>query len=127
VNRKPRPAKHPGDTAPAAPKHLQPETRRWFESVITDFVLEAHHVRLLTLACEAWDRAGEARELLAREGLTFTDRLGSIRAHPAAALELGSRIAFARLVRELALDVEGQTEERSRPPVLRGNAARRAR
>jgi phage terminase small subunit len=108
-----------------APKHLQPDTQAWFEQVVVDYVLEPHHVRLLVLAGEAWDRGVEAREQLAKEGLTFTDRLGSIRAHPAAAIERDSRIAFARLIRELALDVENPTEERSRPPVVRGNAAAR--
>src|SRR5437773_259217 len=107
---------------PAPPKHLLPTTRRWFAEVVAGFVLEAHHVRLLTLACESWDRATQAREQLARDGLTFKDRLGSIRAHPAAAIERDSRTAFARLLRELALDVDAPADERTRPPAIKGKA-----
>jgi ribosome modulation factor len=40
-----------------APAHRRPETRRWFEHVTEEFELEQHHVRLLTLAGEAWDSA----------------------------------------------------------------------
>ncbi len=99
-----------------APKHLKPATRRWWESVTVEFQLEEHHRRLLTAACEAWDRAQEAREAIAAEGLTFEDRFGQVRAHPAVAIERDSKSLFSRLLRELALDNEGPTEQYSRPP-----------
>jgi len=41
--------------------------------VVGDYDLEPHHVRLLTLAAEAWDRGQQAREVLDRDGLTYTD------------------------------------------------------
>jgi P27 family predicted phage terminase small subunit len=110
---------------PAAPVHLAKATRAWFTEVVSHYVLESHHVRLLVLGCEAWDRATQARKLLAKDGLTFRDRHGAIRPHPALNVERDSRIAFARLLRELALDVEGPGEERSRPPAIRGRAALR--
>ena len=47
------------------PKHLQPATKAWFSSVLAEYSLEPHHVRLLTLAAESWDRCCEAREALA--------------------------------------------------------------
>jgi len=101
-----------------APHHLSAATRRWFESVLNDYQLEAHHVRLLTLACESWDRTCQAREILDREGLTYLDRFGCPRSRPEIAVERDSRIAFARLVRELDLDTEAPPEA-SRPPALR--------
>lgn len=104
---------------PTPPKHLNPETKRWFSSVLTEFALEDHHVRLLTKACEAWDRSEQAREALAKHGLTYTDRFGSPRSRPENAIERDSRIAFARLVREIGLDVAPPPE--ARPPTLRGN------
>jgi phage terminase small subunit len=72
--------------------------------VVTEFALEQHHERLLTLAAEAWDQAVAAREELAKVGTYFADRFGQPKAHPAVAVERDARIAFARLVRELDLD-----------------------
>lgn len=101
-----------------APEHLQPETQRWWRAVARVYSLEAHHLRLLTLAAEAWDRAQEARERIAADGAYLTDRFGQLRAHPAVAVERDSRIGFARLVRELDLDVDPPAEPK-RPAMLR--------
>jgi len=102
------------------PKHLQPETRRWFSDVTENYDLEEHHLRLLTLAGESWDRCVSAREVIDREGLTFVDRFGCPRARPEIAIERDSKIGFARLVRELDLDFEPPASP-SRPPALRAN------
>ena len=67
--------KRPADK-PRIPSHLRPETRRWFEHVTDEFALEQHHVRLLTLAGEAWDRCTQAREAIENSGLTVEDRFG---------------------------------------------------
>lgn len=99
-----------------APSHLREPTREWWQSVVADFDLEQHHVRLLTLAAEAWDRGQEAREALAEHGLTFDDRFGQPRSRPEVAIERDSRTQFARLLRELALDHVAEPE--SRPPPL---------
>jgi len=101
-----------------APKHLQPATRRWWGKIARAYELEPHHLRLLTLAGEAWDRGQEARELVASEGLVVLDRFGQARAHPGVAIERDSRIGFARLVRELGLDSEAPPE--ARPPRIGG-------
>jgi phage terminase small subunit len=80
--------------------------------------LEEHHVRLLTLAAEAWDRCAEAREQIRKEGLTVATKAGGPRLHPCVRVETDSRLAFARLIRELDLDVEAPSEFK-RPPSLR--------
>lgn len=100
-----------------APAHLAKETRKWWLSVQEEFELGEHHVRLLTLACESWDRAKQAREALNGE-LTYTDRYGNPRLRPEVTVERDSRLAFVRIVRELALDVEAPRDD-SRPPGIR--------
>src|ERR1700719_2351970 len=104
---------------PPAPKHLKQATRKWWDAITSGYVLEDHHLRLLTLVCESWDRGVEAREALAKHGMTYEDRFGAPRARPEVAIERDSRVAFARLVRELGLDVASPAE--SRPPALKAN------
>lgn len=102
-----------------APKHLKLATRRWWLEVVEEYQLESHHLRLLLLAGEAWDRCQQAREALEKHGLTFEDRFQQPHARPEVNIERDSRIAFARLLRELALDVE-PPRELGRPPGIRG-------
>ena len=79
--------------------------------MIENYDLEPHHLRLLEAACSAWDRLTEARETLARDG-TYTEGRYGLRAHPAVAVERDSRLAFARLLRELDLDAEAPPDPR---------------
>jgi hypothetical protein len=62
-----------------------------------------------------------SRELLQRDGLVIEGREGGTRPHPAAAIERDSRIAFARLIRKLDLDVEAPASTRTAPAPLRSN------
>jgi phage terminase small subunit len=104
---------------PKVPKYLRASTKKWWKAVVSQWVLEDHHVRLLTLAAGAWDRAEQARELLAEHGLTFMDpKLNRPVARPEVAIERDSRLAFARLLRELDLDIEAPAAA-SKPPSLR--------
>jgi len=89
-----------------APKHLTKESRDWFARIVADYQFESHHFSLLQAAAECWDRAQQARALLAKEGICFTDRHGHIRPHPACQIERDNKALFSRLLRELALDIE---------------------
>jgi P27 family predicted phage terminase small subunit len=89
---------------PDPPAHLSADMKRWYSSVVDGWALEDHHRRVLVLACEAWDRAQQARKTIAREGATYRDRFGSPRKHPAVSIEENACTAFARLVRELNLN-----------------------
>lgn len=86
------------------PVHLRPATKKWFKSVLSDYELDGHHVRLLTLAAEAWDQAQTAREVLDKDGQTFIDRFQQPKERPEVGILQNARISFARLIRELALD-----------------------
>lgn len=109
----------PRDDHPDAPLHLSDDAKGWWHSVVRDFDLEPHHLRLLQAACEAWDRCQQARQSLVDHGaLTFTDGSGNIKAHPAVSMERDARTLFARLVRELDLDATGPAESRRPPSIL---------
>jgi len=109
---------------PDAPTHLSDDAAEWWQTVNEAYDLEPHHVHLLTLACEAWDRGQGARQILDAEGLTYLDRFDAPKARPEVAVERDSRIAFARLLRELDLDLDGVTEPPRAPaiPSNRGKA-----
>ena len=100
---------------PHPPKHLSKRAKGLWLSVAEPYDLAAFQYELLLRACEASDRADEAQALLRSEGLTLADRYGQVKPHPAAAIERDSRIAEARLLRELALE-PGPPEEHARPP-----------
>jgi phage terminase small subunit len=108
---------------PRPPAHLGPEARKWWTAVVTDYALEGHHLKLLQAAAECWERLQQARATIAEQGATFQDDRGNYRAHPSVAIERDARIGFARLVRELDLDVEPPAPGR-RPPGLRSNSGR---
>jgi P27 family predicted phage terminase small subunit len=91
---------------PRAPDHLQDATKVWWKSVVRGWELEPHHLHVLQIACESWDRASEAAAAVKRDGAYFTDRLGSLRPHPAIVVELQSRKMFIAAVRELGLDTK---------------------
>lgn len=101
-----------------APSHLRAATRKWWSSIADAYELEPHHLSLLTLAGEAWDRVQEAREVIAKHGAYIKLRSGNVKRHPALDVERDNRIAFARLVRELALDVDAPPD--ARPPRVGG-------
>src|SRR5262245_51917633 len=113
--------KTPTKTRP--PRHLSDESRAWFAHVTKEFDLESHHLKLLQAAAECWDRASEARTLLKEQGLVFTDRHGHLRPNPATVIERDNKTLFARLVRELGLDVVDPDD--SRPLRVQGMGQRR--
>jgi phage terminase small subunit len=101
---------------------LSASAQQWWRTTLEHYELEEHHLRLLWLLCEAWDRAQTAREQLDREGLMVAGREGGIRPHPAVAIERDARLAGARLVRELDLDVGPPPSQRIGPPPLLSNS-----
>ena len=88
------------------PGHLRPETKRWWRRIVAEYQLEQHHLKLLQLAAESWDRSNEARELLATQGLTFLDDRRNVRANPLILVEKDAKSLFMRALAALHLDVE---------------------
>jgi len=99
------------------PKHLQAEGRDFWEKVLIDYELEeAHHLKLLENACQCVDRIAQSRRYIRKHGAFFKDRFNQLRESPAGKAERDNKVLFARLIRELQLDIEPPAE--NRPPKL---------
>src|SRR3546814_11245213 len=85
------------------PAHLSEIMKSWWMKVNSDFAMEAHHLHLLKLACEAWDQAEAARVALLLQGTTFYDRWQQPRQRPELAIQQQARRDFSRFVSELGL------------------------
>jgi hypothetical protein len=94
------------------PTHLKTAGRRLWEAATSDFLIDAPGLELLRLAAEALDRADEAREAIERDGPYQRDRFDNVMPHPALGVERDSRLAAARLIRQLGL-----TDPPSLPPI----------
>jgi len=99
---------------------LEPETAAWVRSVLRSWELEPHHIKLLLLAAQHWDRAQNARRLIEKDGAVFLDRFLQPKPRPEVAIFRDSTTCFARLLRELALDVEQPESPRPASFVGRG-------
>ena len=101
-------------TDPQAPVFLAETGRTFWQRIVGEFDLDSAALQLLAVACKQLDRIAESRALLAKETMVYVDRFGQPREHPAVSIERNASVVFARLVRELALDVEPPVD--SRPP-----------
>jgi P27 family predicted phage terminase small subunit len=87
---------------PEAPAHLHKSGADTWRRIAADLELtDADDLTVLRLACEALDRAEQARRQLRREGLCVIDSKGAPHAHPAAAIEARAATRAAQLLKQL--------------------------
>jgi P27 family predicted phage terminase small subunit len=109
---------------PPPPDHLSAAMQTWWRRAVADYDFDPHHVLVLEAACDAWDRMVQARTTIIAEGLTVETANGK-KQHPAVNIERDSRLAFARLVRELDLDCPPpRPGPYMPPPAIRSNRRR---
>lgn len=78
---------------------------------------EAHHYHTLKCACEAHDKAEEARKILALDGVRIQDRYGLPKEHPCVKTEINNKKLWLQCIRELRLDHEEPDEIIGRPRI----------
>jgi phage terminase small subunit len=99
------------------PRNLKKAGKKLWRSVAEAFVLEEHDICLLTALAETLDRKNlAAQELKAAGSLTFENRYGEKRPHPAVAIVRDCSALMAKLRRELNLS---EIPPESRPPKLK--------
>ena len=100
------------------PGHLSARAQAFYRQVVAEFDLEPHQLKLLGVACDAWDRQEQARAVIDASGLMVEDRYGTPKPHPLLAVERDTRVVFMRALRELALEEEPAAD--ARIPRVRG-------
>jgi P27 family predicted phage terminase small subunit len=87
----------------SSPAHLSPAMQAWWRDVLRQRDYTSTELFALQMACEAYDEAEAARQLLAKKGRTYKDANGVIRKWPEVAIEQNARGFFLRAVRQLGL------------------------
>jgi len=88
------------------PGYLSAASRTWARRILDEYELESHHIRLLIMAAEQLDKASLARDKLEVEGCIFIDRFKQPRQSPWVVIQRNASLAFAKLLKELRLDIE---------------------
>ena len=91
------------------PKHFSEEAASLWESILTEYDLDASERAILKVGVEAYDRCQSCREQIAKEGFTITDPSGRVRAHPALLAEKQAASVYLQAFRLLGL---GEDEPR---------------
>lgn len=94
---------------------LNIETQAWYDEMAKTWAFESHHLRLLQLACEAWDRATEAQKVIDTEGLVYHDRFGAPHPRPEVKVKENATAQFAAIIKQLGLDLD-ESRPLGRPP-----------
>jgi phage terminase small subunit len=92
-----------GHKLPPPPGDLSQAMENYWQQVNETFALEPHHLRLLELACRAYDQAERCRVHLMIRGDVYVDRWGQPKQRPEVAIQQQARRDFARFVRDLGL------------------------
>lgn len=106
--------KKPSDpTTP--PAHLSAEAKEWWQRLTEQYEFEDHSLLILASALEAFDRMRQAQKLIKRDGITFIDRFGQRRQHPATLVERDAKGVLLRHLKALGLDLEPLNDGPGRP------------
>lgn len=86
---------------------LTAERAQLWDDIRARYHLDPASESLLRNGCESLERAAQYAAIVERDGGTFTDRFGGIRAHPCAGLERDFRSLASRTLQQLATRLEG--------------------
>jgi P27 family predicted phage terminase small subunit len=89
------------------PSHLSEDSKALWRQLLSEYDFQAHELKLLRLACEAWDRAQQARKAIGRHGLTYESRPHNApRQRPEVAIERTAQRNFSTLMRQLGIPTD---------------------
>lgn len=84
---------------------LGPRGKEFYDCILDEYLIhDTFGKSVLWQAAQCIDRAQECHEILDRDGLTFQDKTGTIRQHPATKVEQMAKVSFCSLMRLVGLD-----------------------
>lgn len=89
---------------PRPPGFLSTSIKRWWRYIVDRCELREHELRILTGACQAWDRHQRAEAILRAEGFTMIGGRGALVPRPEVAIARDALSQFASIVRQLRLE-----------------------
>jgi P27 family predicted phage terminase small subunit len=89
---------------PEPPAHLSAEAKEQWRLIVREWAVGADALPVLRAALEAWDLAQQAREQVARQGLTIETGSGMIRTNPAVKVQLDAINAYRQALKQLGLE-----------------------
>ena len=100
------------------PKHLKADGRNLWRKLVAEYAIDdAEGITLLTMACEAWDRAKQAASEIELHGLLITNpSTGAVKSNPAATIERDARTSMLHALKALGLESEPKRQGPGRPP-----------
>jgi phage terminase small subunit len=103
-------------TAPKAPSGLDRAGRKLWDAILGEYdITDEASLEILRSACECADRAEAAKREVARDGMTVESKTGSLRPHPALAVEATFRGLMLRHLNALAVNTEPKHDGPGRP------------
>jgi len=94
-------------TTAKPPQNLSKEAKKWWVKIVSTWRFDDAGLLILQGGLECFDRQRQAQAILARDGITFVDRFGQIRQHPATLIERDAKAGVLRALKALNLDIEG--------------------
>lgn len=100
----------------AAPEHLSPEARDWWQRITTEYQLDDDAGRLLLqTALEAFDRMRECQTAIEQDGMIVRGSTRQPRSHPLLTVERDARSQMLSALKSLNLDLEPLRDRPGRP------------
>jgi len=110
------PMPKPQVTGPKPPKGLSPEAKSWWKKIVSGWELDEAGFLVLETALECFDRMRQAQKIVAKDGITATDRFGQVKVSPAVLVERDAKAGLLRALRAMNLQIEPLNDAIGRPP-----------
>ena len=101
---------------PRAPKGFSNKAKKIFREIITEYgITDSGGLEILITGLKARDRGAEVAEKIKKQGVSFRDRFGQLRANPLLSVERDRRAQWLNALKALNLDLE-PVRDIGRPP-----------